>query len=175
MKRRAVVLCLSLLPLGACSRGAPQKAAEVAPAAAPEASRQPADDAAAGEKEAPASTMPPVPDADDQAPGKREAAGDPVLSQAPSEEALGPKPLESPEQDEVDRLESEERQFQQAIDPEALSCAGALPRRDAICSLAKKICDLTSPTHSLAAQKDCEKAQSACTNAKATYKGRCGG
>ena len=148
MKRRAVVLCLSLLPLGACSRGAPQKAAEVAPAAAPEASRQPADDA---------------------------AAGDPVLSQAPSEEALGPKPLESPEQDEVDRLESEERQFQQAVDPEALSCAGALPRRDAICSLAKKICDLTSPTHSLAAQKDCEKAQSACTNAKATYKGRCGG
>jgi hypothetical protein len=174
MTRPVVFLCIALLPLGACSRGAPQKSAEAAAAPAPEA-RQPLEDAAAGEKEAPASAMPPPPEADHDAARKKKADGNPLLSQPPAEEALGPKPFEPSEQDDVERLDREERQFQQAIDPEALSCAGALPRRDAICSLAKKICELTPPTDSLSAQKDCEKAQSACTNAKASYKGRCGG
>jgi hypothetical protein len=147
-----------------CSRGTASKAPERA---------QPAASAPAG-----ATTDEEAPLPAEGAPGdrvdgekKEKAAEEPSLHQPPAEEALGPQALE---EEEVLDLEREERQFQEAIDPEALSCAGALPRRDAICSLAAKICELSTPT-SLSAQKDCEKAQSACTNAKATYRSRCGG
>jgi|GEM_PF-1596657 len=176
-KLLALQAALGLFALAAavaCGRSAAPKVAAEQPAPADSAPAAPA--AAGSVKESDASAAPGDDAMSDHAdeeklPKKKadEQGEEPSLSQPPR---AGPLPSDD---DELEQLGREERQFQQALDPEALSCAGALPRRDAICSLAEKICELTPPTHSLSAQEDCDKARSACTDAKAAYRKRCGG
>jgi hypothetical protein len=159
-------LGLSALAVG-CGRAAPQAPADrVAPAPAAQAGEAREPERA---DEIPADV--PSDHAEEEKLEKKKAdAEEPSLSRPPA--AGGPLPSDD---EQLEQLGREERQFQQALDPEALSCGGALPRRDAICSLAEKICELSPPDYSLSAQEDCDKARSACTDAKAAYRKRCGG
>jgi hypothetical protein len=58
-----------------------------------------------------------------------------------------------------------------ALRPEALSCAGAKPHQEAICSLAERICEMESPSTIKGA--DCTKAQESCQKARKQYQAKC--
>ena len=74
------------------------------------------------------------------------------------------------------RLAQAIRAFDNALAPEHLSCAGAQPHRDAICSIAERLCELPDGERELtgAQEEDCEHARDACKTARARYRDRCG-
>lgn len=72
----------------------------------------------------------------------------------------------------METLETELLGLDNAFRPEHLSCSGAEPHRDAICSIAERICNLSS-TPSLEAAQDCEKAKKSCSDAKKRYEQKC--
>lgn len=62
--------------------------------------------------------------------------------------------------------------FNQILNAEALSCDGAKPQRDAICSIAARICEMEGPGATKGA--DCSRAQESCQKAKTQYREKCG-
>jgi hypothetical protein len=66
--------------------------------------------------------------------------------------------------------------FDNALGAERLSCAGARPHRDAICTIAERLCGPTEgePTATDKELADCEQARTACVIAQARYRDRCG-
>jgi len=112
------------------------------------------------------------PGKDDRSASEKKAAEEPSLSEAPAAEPAGPwQDAEAP----VDDLAEKEAGFTRAMDPSALSCSGALPLKDAICTLADRICALAAGHTEDAAERDCKRARSSCDKAKQSYAGRCGG
>lgn len=71
------------------------------------------------------------------------------------------------------RLAAEQDAFDAALDPTELSCAGARPHRDAICSLAARLCKQEGDAV-LDADKQCEGAKQQCDSVRERYREACG-
>lgn len=163
---------LVLLPwlLAACGRApAPASQAET-PAQAQKPSPEPSDAAgpAAAERDEAYEAHEAAPEDDQPAERKKDALGAAQKSGAPESATA-----------DLARLDAEEAEFEDALSPTVLSCGGALPRREAICTLAARICDLAheEPTASgrkHAAEDDCKKASASCDKAKKIYAQSCG-
>lgn len=164
----SLIVLAALAALAGCSRAAAPSRSKAAEAAAP--APAPAEEAApAGTKDA--SDLEGETDdlrSDEAQPGEKKEG--PSLSEAPASEA---KPWGQEGEEPEDRLRLEEEKFTQAIEPSALSCSGALPRRDAICTLAERICDLAPSQVPGREHEDCTKARASCEKAKRAYAGRC--
>lgn len=129
-----------------------------------------------------------------------EPAGPPKAGEAPLEDAAeseedasadeagafdGPAP-ESEAEPSLEVTEKKERSpasmlaeldgylvsFDAQLDPQRLSCDGARPIKDAICSIAQRICDLSDPG-SLNKPADCKRASDACKKAQSDYDDKC--
>ena len=72
----------------------------------------------------------------------------------------------------MESLQVEALGLDESFRPGELSCSGAVPHRDAICSIAERICNLDSPS-ALEGAKDCEKAKKSCSDAKTRYDKKC--
>lgn len=94
-------------------------------------------------------------------------------SDGPPQPAAAPSAEESVERN-WDELAQSRRAFDQQLEPSQLSCAGARPHRDAICSIAERICEIASSGPSTTGGARCADAQKSCTDAKSRYKARCG-
>ena len=68
-------------------------------------------------------------------------------------------------------LEMSVAAFDNSLDAEDLSCDGALPHREAICSIAKRLCDLKD---ALSGKRPCTAATESCEQAKKRFKEKCG-
>jgi hypothetical protein len=77
----------------------------------------------------------------------------------------------------MEGVDTEMLSLESAIQPEQLSCSGAAPHRDAICSLAERICNINGPSTDgqlgSESARDCEKAKKTCSEAKKRYAQRC--
>lgn len=62
--------------------------------------------------------------------------------------------------------------FEQQMNPSELSCDGAKPHLEAICGIAKRICE---SSNMLQAKTDCQTAQSSCEKARARFRSKCTG
>lgn len=63
--------------------------------------------------------------------------------------------------------------FRSQMGAEELSCAGARPLRESICSLAERICKSSDPS-SIDSKKQCTEAQKTCSEADRSYRNKCG-
>lgn len=106
-------------------------------------------EASEGESEAPL---------DDSAPSEPEGA-------APSTGPEDPKAL-------VLTLRESRSLLDDALGTTSLSCDGALPHRDAICSIARRICDLDADDFADGAHA-CKRAKESCQSAKRRYRQKC--
>jgi hypothetical protein len=163
----------SLLLLGgviACGRGAERDAASAEESSAPGAqgegapSRSEAAEAPPAEPASPAA--PPAPEADDDY--SRRPAIEPNDTAVSKEKKLAPDTAPS------DDLRAAESAFDRTLDAESLSCDSARPHRDAICEIAKRLCDLSVKTPSSDGRDDCVTANQACEKAQRKYQARCG-
>ncbi len=64
--------------------------------------------------------------------------------------------------------------YSEALAPEHLSCQGAIPFRDAICSIAERVCSAAA-SPSIQGERDCQRARRACDAARQKYAEQCGG
>jgi len=172
--KRPLTLVLTLLValptlalFAACSRSAPKgvRSEPETPATSEQAAGSPHESAAEA-------------DADDEEVYAAEAL--PEDAEKKEEPSLSQPPASAPAEEwtseaTIEQLHEEEKDFARAIDPSALSCSGALPLKDTICTLAERICALAPEGSSKSAQKDCKSARASCDKAKQSYSGRCGG
>ena len=75
---------------------------------------------------------------------------------------------------EFDKLMMHQGALERLLAPEHMSCEGALPRKDAICEIATRICELEEASPSSGSQRHCEQARKACKDAKKSFDARCG-
>lgn len=162
MKKTYVAASLALVVVAsACARApqeAPASAAKESPAPAP---AEPAAASTFDQKEA-----------DDAAPRSEQA---PVAPSIAAEEGPGSEKRKAAADSDT-RLFEENRAFDGAMQPTALSCDGARPHRDAICSIAERLCELPAEEPSTTQpNRRCSDARYSCSRAKDKFKARCGG
>jgi hypothetical protein len=174
----AVLLCMSLS--GCAAGSAPQR----------EASRVPAQDAAAPASPESSGTSDTLEESVQAEPAARpvaekeqpreEAAHDEADLSAEAEDSdAGGVPGSMPKKklplpDEL-RLPEELRlrvlEFEKRFGAEVQSCDGAEPLKDAICSIAERICAMESPSTTKSAE--CARAQESCEKARKQYQKKC--
>lgn len=71
----------------------------------------------------------------------------------------------------VSDLHAELQALDESLHPERLSCEGAKPHQDAICSIATRICEMEQP--STTTSRDCKQAKKSCKRAKQRYEEEC--
>lgn len=91
---------------------------------------------------------------------------------APTEPALSGSNREKKKVSLVGELQLQVLNFNESVKAETLSCDGAKPFKDAICSLAGRICEMEVP--STVQSADCTQAQESCEKAKKHYQAKCG-
>ncbi len=164
--RSTIVLSFILLSV-ACGRKPPNPTSPAAePAAKEEAT--PGDEAepAAGpsEKAAP-SAMPPPLEPEAEAAEEAPRLNDDLLSEKKEKSAQ----LSGP--NDQSAMQKARLGLMDALAPERLSCQGAVPFLEAICQIARRLCDSDHP--SLSAKKDCSIAKADCQRARTEYAERC--
>lgn len=165
MKSTLLLAPIAAISLFACS--AQQKPpTESAPASEPTAARLEASGAAeSAADDASAEQAPAAPAMAPEKPEKKEGLA-PYDEEAPGKAAS---------RRDVDQLATEQRAFDDDIAPSALSCSGARPHRDAICSIAERLCELPPERPSTTRPSArCEEARQTCTQARSRFKERCG-
>lgn len=160
--------------LSACAGSAPKAEASRAPAdeAPAPASPETADSASDGAEERPVAA-PTASFAAEKERTEEEAKDDDDASPAQAVDATS---RESSEIKRKEALPGELRlhvlKFDEHLKAEVLSCDGARPHRDAICSIAERICAMESPSTTKSA--DCSRAQESCEKARTQYQKKCG-
>ncbi len=172
--RRPLLLLGTVVLLTACGGGC-MKAREGTAPAATETQGEPPPSAPAGAADTESMEERAV---EEGAPEMDEAAPAPAVAPAPPAEskkekagtarpaARAPTPL-------MQRLFGEVRAFDDALQPERLSCDGARPHVESICDLAARICRMNDERPSSSAQNDCSEAQESCRSARERFHRSC--
>ncbi len=161
---------LALWGTAACGANT-QKAASSA-----EESADADDDPATGAAEAPAAAPMPAEQASPPAEPARDAGeGYPRAPTVESNAAPARKEKKLISETEPnDDLRAATSAFDESLGAKELSCEGARPHRDAICEIAKRLCELSVKTPSSGERDDCVTANRACEKAQRKYQARCG-
>lgn len=114
---------------------------------------------------------------------KKKDAGAPRFSEDDSDAARGAPPspsdsMSTPSENEAEilperfhsALQANLKALDDTLSPEALSCAGARPLRDAICAIEKELCKTVGNEKQ---ESQCERARSLCAEAKRRIASRC--
>jgi len=157
MKKYLVSSVVALVTVG-CSAGR-------APKAAPAQDTAPVQDTAPSGQAASATGLAPVAPADSEAQqSPRSTQDDAATQEEKRKSAVGPEPLQV-------AIDS----FDDALEPQKLSCEGARPHRDAICAIAERLCELPAERPSTTRPSaSCYDARHSCDAAKTKFKARCG-
>lgn len=166
-----VGLCALTFAAG-CSRGAESAPKSSAPPPSDDRMHEPGASDADAAPSAPAYVM----DSSNEAPQERSESAGAAPAPALEESSASPaKQKSSPPETELNRLTAVRGLFEEALEPERLSCEGARPLRDAICEIAERLCDLSAkPPSSTNSNEECTTARSSCEQAQRKYKERCG-
>lgn len=173
-RRSALAALVLSVTLSACAGGTPKSSKEPAlatqePAAEP-TEESAARDSGAGGPHSDASSRPATKEAssEDEFGEAEEAAprGSADLDAAPAEKKEKGTDL-------MESLSDYRHELDELLRPKALSCDGAKPIVDAICSISERICNTEDPS-SLNQPADCKKSKNACDKAKKNYDDKCG-
>lgn len=164
-------LLAGLLAVGGCA--AKQTAEEGAPASVEQ--RDVPASASAAERSDVATDRLPTDETDEEAPAGSAEEREAIEQHSNELEESEARPISSAGKGSelMGRLRQEEAGLARALQPAALSCQGADPRRDAICSIAERLCEDSQGLTS-ARERDCERARRACERARSRYEDVCG-
>ena len=177
------VLCLFVpTALGLAGCGASRAYESSAPTAAPvdEASASEEEDSAGsasgadGERVGATTEAQSAPSEDEAAEGELDPAAESDAARLEPEPApASPEPGTENERKLrlASDLHAELQALEESLHPKRLSCEGAKPHQDAICSIAARICEMDQP--STTKSGDCEQAEKSCKRAKQRYEDKC--
>ena len=162
LTRLRLALTLPLLALGAC---AASRGGSAPPAA--EAPMSKSSDAEASESQAPREEAAGGEDGAEPTPGSEAA----LLEESDEQESAEGQ-AEATVVSLQEQLEQRMIRFEGSLGTIELSCSGAAPHRDAICSIAERICEMEEgPT--TAPSEECSRAQESCKKAKDKFAEKC--
>jgi hypothetical protein len=153
----------------ACGRSAEKAASPASPA---EETADVDGAPAPGAAQAPAPAAEPLPAAESARDTGEASPRAPSIESNASPAAPEKKLVAGPQTN--DDLRAATSAFDESLGANALSCDGARPHRDAICEIAKRLCELQVKAPSSTERDDCVTANQACEKAQRKYQARCG-